>query len=529
MINNINAYSNTNYLKAYYQTNQNKKSKQPIQNNAPQTLPQNNQPIKTSIFYINDVHGKMTNMERIYAIAKHFDNTKAPNTDKLKLSSGDVILGANYTSNQVANKFLNWIGVSANALGNHELDVVPKNLAALMDKADYKLLAINATVDPASPMAGKIGKSIIEERNGQKYGIIGIAPSDMAERVKLNDSVKEIKIDDFPTTMKKVQDEVDRLKGEGINKIIVLSHSGLKHDKKLACETSGIDVILGAHTHELVTGIQEGKNLFYSKTGEPVIITQAGKDGENVGILNLEFTPEGVVSKAQNNVISTRSYNRTLSSRAAVEDVLGKPEILGTVSAAVAPPKERLIENNPHGNLIADAMRNELGTDIAILNAGNIRGHFDTGKIDSRLINDITPFEDNMLVGKLSEKDIVDAIKVGGQSFVRTGHKPGILLVSGLKYTMTDKGELKTLTYLDKTGKEIAIDVNNPGTERKYTVAMDDFFATGGDNYLPTNENPDFIIKKFNIDKNKLACDYIRKMQAPIEIKNDDRVKIIQG
>lgn len=529
MINNINAYSNTNLLKAYYQRN-NKKPQQPVspvQNNAPQAAASNNKPVKTSIFYINDVHGKMTNMERIYSIAKQFDNTKALNTDKLKLSSGDIILGANYTSNLVANKFLNWIGVSANALGNHELDVIPKNLAALMDKANYKLLAINASVDPSSPMAGRIGKSIIEEQNGQKYGIIGIAPSDMAERVKLNDSVKEIKIDNFPTTMKKVQDEVDRLKAEGINKIIVLSHSGLKNDKKLAQGTSGIDVILGAHTHDLVKGIEEGKNLFYSKTGEPVIITQAGKDGENVGILNLEFTQDGVINKAQNNVLTTRSFNRTLSSRAAVEDVLGKPEILGTVASAVAPPKERLIENNPHGNLIADAMKSELGTDIAILNAGNIRGHFDKGKIDSRLINDITPFEDKMYIGKLSDKEIVDAIKVGGQSFVRTGHKPGILLVSGLKYTMTDKGELKALSYTDKSGNDIPIDINNPGTERKYTVAMDDFFATGGDNYLPTNENPDFIIKKFDIDKNKLACDYIRKMQTPIEIKNDDRIKII--
>lgn len=535
MINNINTYSNINLIKAYQQRQQqNKKPQQPVQQqtkpitttNEPQKQP-DLKPTKTSIFYVNDVHGKMTNMERIYAIAKEFDNSKEKNTDKLKLASGDIILGANYTSNQVANRFLNWIGVSANALGNHELDVVPKNLASLMDNAKYKLLAINASVDASSPMAGKIGKSIIEERNGQKYGIIGIAPSDMAERVKLNDSVKDIKIDDFPTTIKKVQEEVDRLKGEGINKIIVLSHSGFKHDKKMAQETSGIDVILGAHTHDLITGIKEGENLFYSKTGEPVVITQAGKDGENVGILNLEFTPAGVISKVQNNVIKTRSYSRNLSSRSAVESIIGKPEVLGKVTSTVAPPKERLIENNPHGNIIADAMRSELGTDIAILNAGNIRGHFDLGPVDSRLINDITPFEDKMLIGKLSEKEIVDAIKVGGQSFVRTGHKPGILLVSGLKYTMTDKGELKALSYIDKAGKEIAIDINNPGTERKYTVAMDDFFATGGDNYLPTNENPDFIIKKFNLDKNKLACDYIKKMQGTFEVKNDDRVKII--
>ena len=56
---------------------------------------------------------------------------------------------------------------------------------------------------------------------------------------------------------------------------------------------------------------------------------------------------------------------------------------------------------------------------------------------------------------------------------------------------------------------------------------MDDFFAMGGDNYLPTNENPDFIVEKFDFDKNKLACDYIRKLPKPFEITNDKRVEII--
>ena len=523
MIRNINSYVNMyrNYKPAF-------KANTPPQN---QTKPQQvvanqNVPTKTSIMYINDIHGKMTNMERIYSVSKQFDNATLNGADKLKLASGDVILGANFVANRVANNFLNWVGVSANALGNHELDVVPDKLAKLMDEANYKLLAINANVDPASPMAGKIGNSIIEERNGQKYGIIGIAPSDMAERVKLNESMKDIKIDDFPTTMKKVQAEVDRLKGQGINKIIIISHSGLKNDKILAQNTDGIDVILGAHTHDLVKGIEKDKNLFYSKSGEPVIITQAGKDGENLGILNLEFDDKGVIKKAQNNIIRTRDYNRTLASRAAVESIIGKPEIVGTVASTVEPPKDRLIANNPDGNIVVDAMKNELGTDVAVLNAGNIRGHFGVGKIDSRLVNDVTPFEDKILIGNLSEKDIVNAIKVGGQSFNHSGHKPGILMLSGMRYTMTDKGELKALSFVDKDGVEHAIDVNNPDPNKKYSVAMDDFFAMGGDNYLPSNEHPDFIVKKFDFDKNKLTCNYIKKMAQPMHIVDDGRIKI---
>ena len=344
---NYNLYPETNLLKQNVSGENNKKSPQ-----------KSNSPVKTSIFYLNDVHGKMTNMERIKTVSDIFDKSnKGENTAKLKLASGDIILGANFISNMVANKFLNWIGVSANALGNHELDVVPSKLAELMKDADYKLLAINATVSPSSPMAGRIGKSIVEEHNGQKFGIIGIAPSDMTERVKLNDSVKDIKIDDFNTTLKKVQDEVNRLRSQGINKIIVLSHSGLKSDKRLAQGTEGIDIIIGGHSHDMLKDIKQGENLLTSKSGEPVVITQAGKDGENIGVLNVEWTDDGVITKVQNNIINTRKFNRTLPSRTAVEEVLGKPEVLGVVKYSDPEHENRLIANNPHGNLIADEMR----------------------------------------------------------------------------------------------------------------------------------------------------------------------------
>src|SRR5574344_331515 len=96
---------------------------------------------RTSIFYVNDVHGKMTNMERIYTASKDFDTfTPSEKTDKLKLASGDIILGEDFKSNCVADKFLNWSGFIANALGNHELDEIPSNLAKFLGNSKYKLL-----------------------------------------------------------------------------------------------------------------------------------------------------------------------------------------------------------------------------------------------------------------------------------------------------------------------------------------------------------------------------------------------------
>lgn len=494
----------------------------------------------TSWFYVNDVHGKMTNMERIYNMTKEFDATPASkmspefwnkNSDdvsKFKVSSGDIILGANYIHNQVANKFLDWSGFIATALGNHELDVVePGNLAKFLSDAKYKMLAANVEIREGSPLAGKIQKSMIVEKDGEKYGLIGIAPEDMLERVKMNNTLKDISVKNDDETIKIVQDEVNKLQEQGINKIIVLSHEGTKKDQRLAQETSGIDLIFGAHTHDLLEGLKEGVNLFTSKSGEPVIITQAGKDGENVGILNVDFDDKGVVKRAQNNVIKTKNYNRPLFVKDSVEDIIGKPEIIGKVKSAVAPPEQRLIENNPHGNLIADAMRNELGTDIAILNAGNIRGNFSEGTVDSRLISDITPFEDKMWIIGLTEKQIVDAINVGLKSLTKSSNKPGILLVSGLKYKANKQGELLNLEFIDKNNQVHKIDVKNPDPNKKYTVAADDFFATGGDGYLESNKNPDFVLQKFDMDKNKLACDYIKKMNQPMEISDDHRIEIV--
>lgn len=495
----------------------------------------------TSWFYVNDVHGKMTNMERIYNMTKEFDATPAAkiapafwnkntgDVSKFKVASGDIILGANYIHNQVANKFLDWSGFIASALGNHELDVVePGNLAKLLSDSKYKMLAANVEIKEGSPLVGKIQKSMVVEKDGEKYGLIGIAPEDMLERVKMNNTLKDFYVKNDDETIKIVQDEVNKLQAQGINKIIVLSHEGTKKDQRLAQETSGIDLIFGAHTHDLIEGLQEGVNLFTSKSGEPVILTQAGKDGENVGILNVDFDENGVVKKAQNNVIKTKNYNRPLFVKDSVEDIIGKPEIIGKVKAAVAPPEQRLIENNPHGNLIADAMRNELGTDIAILNAGNIRGNFSEGTVDSRLISDITPFEDKMWIIGLSEKQIVDAINVGLKSLTKSSNKPGILLVSGLKYKANKQGELLDLEFIDKNNQVHKIDVKNPDPNKKYTVAADDFFATGGDGYLESNKNPDFVLQKFDMDKNKLACDYIKKMDQPMEIKDDHRIEIME-
>ncbi len=495
--------------------------------------------INTSWFYVSDVHGKMTKIERMFGMANEFNTMKASDRTKFYkkndevakfcVASGDIILGDDYKNNQVANMLLNKGDFLASALGNHEVDNTnPHHLADLLAASSYVMLAANLDVAENSPLKPYIKKSIIKEQDGVKIGIIGIAPSDMNKRVKINDTLKDLKVYDVDKTIFAVKEEVEKLRNQGINIIVLLSHSGSNNDKIIAQETEGIDIIFGGHTHDLYEGIEEGQNLLYSKSGEPVILTQIGKDGEHTGILNVVFDENGVIKKAQNNVMNVEDYNRPVIVKKEVENVIGKAEIVGQVSYAEPAPKNRLLENNPHGNLIVDAMRHELGTQIALLQPGCVRGYFSKGEIDNRLLSDIAPFAAQTWEIELTEPQIVKAIKYGCDSVNKSSNKPGILLVSGMTYKLNKQGKLLELNYIDENNKPHKIDINNPDPNKKYTVAADDFFSTGGDGYLESNEEPEFVKKKYFKDKSLFTQDYIKKLKQPIEIRKDNRIEIME-
>lgn len=519
-----------NTVSKYGYTPQANNKKQPEvmpQTSVPKQLPENSY-VDTSIFYINDIHGRIGNMARIYSAKMLYDAVNVnKNNDKLVLSAGDISAGADEHIIKAANAYMNGMGLDATADGNHEYDANPDVLASAKGHANFKSLGMNLQIPKGNPLENIIEKSFVLEKNGHKYGIIGVAPPDLHERIRDNESRKQIGIDNFDKTIKDIQSQVDEFNKQGINKIILLSHCGLAKDQKIAQETSGIDVIVGGHTHDLLENIVENKNFFYSKTHEPVIITQGGKDGDYFGELNLRFDDKGVIVKAQNNITSSHDFKRNRVIKGVFDQILGKPEYLGEIKSAPQPPKNRLLEPNANGFYIMDAVRSEFGTDLALINIGNIRGFFEAGPVDSRQVFEVVPLKNNMVKLKLTEKEIVDALKVGAKSFVKSGNKPGLVIPSGLKYTVSKNGEIKAASYIDKQGKEIPIDVNNPNPNKIYTVATDDFFASGGDNLILNKIASNEVDEKFDFDKDKLTCDYIKKSAQPIEIKDDGRITIV--
>ncbi len=486
-----------------------------------------NDVIKARIFYINDLHGQNIRMERLVNAVNQFDATQPAGVDNMKFASGDIMLGEDEKHVKVADQFLNLSGFLATALGNHECDLPTDQFSDLIADKKYKILGLNLDPSANNPIHKYIEKSYIQEINGHKYGIIGLVPPDLHIHVKIQEHLNDLHIQkDFKKSIPEIQKEVDKLQAQGINKIIVLSHSGYRQDVQLAKQVNGIDIILGAHTHTLLEGIEEDKNLFYSPNGEPVIITQAGRDGKNFGVLNAEFNKEGIITKVQNSIGKTDSYSRNLVARNIFENTLGKPEKVGTLKYVEKYPEDALGRENPHCDFIVDALRNILDTDIALMNSANIRGQFEQGRIDTRDLAIISPFANKVVVIQATEEEIVNAIKNRAKNSMKSNsHRPGIVQVSGLKYTFNKAGEILSMTHTDKQGNETPIDINNPRKDKFYTVAGDDFCignTDGGGLSLP--HRLETALKKFDFDKDIIVAQYIKQAKEPIEIKSDGRI-----
>jgi len=490
----------------------------------------NNDTFELKIGYVNDLHGQTNNMMRILSGIK----------GDIILSGGDNDIGdeKNRHVHDATAKFLNLAGIKGTALGNHEMDTKQGDLKETASKFNGSILAVNIEQTPLKEQTLEdiknfdkadikdfIKPSVIVNVKGEKLGLIGTTPVDLTDRITHPDYHKDCEALNLDKTTELIQNEIDSLKKQGINKIILLSHLGIARDREVAQNTQGIDVIIGGHTHELLEGIVEGKNLVYSKAGEPVIITEAGKDGKNFGELNLTFDKDGVIMRAQNNLGDTSLYSKNLVNQYIFNGILGKPEEIGFIEYAPPAPKS-IMEENPHANFMCDAMKYEMDTDIAIWNNAGTRNYFKKGNIDTSDVKEIAPFADNISVADVSEKTLVDAFKIAIEmSYNSVGNKPGLLAVSGLNYTVSpSKKTLTEMNFIDKDGVKHHIDINNPREDKKYKVVTDSFIMSYGADFEILSPKEECIEYPFN--KAYLTCEYIKHLNKPVLINQTGRITI---
>ncbi len=491
---------------------------------------------KLSLFFINDMHGHFDNMSNILGASLQYDKEmkNKKGVDSIKLSAGDNYTGGDVERDKLMMNFLDYIGIEASAVGNHEFDASTSKFFDIMKTSKVKFLAANANVPAGCKFYDNVAKSAVIQKDGGTYGVVGLLPFDLETVASKKEALEGVRPYSLEESVKLAQAEIDKLRAQGINKIILLSHIGIDKDREIIPMLDGIDIVQGGHTHNLTPELKEGENILKSKSGEPVILLQAGENGKYAGILDVDFDENGIITAASLD-IEKADLEKSPVLEHIKTSALGESPKVAVLKGVDPTPENRRIVPCAWTNFLADGMRNELNTDIAFVNAANMRKVPKPGILTERDITETTPLQNTLMVSNMTEKEIVRVVKEAAKASLsyETG-EPGIMHVSGLEYKATSDGELLEMSFVDKNGNKTPIDINNPRDDKFYTVAHDTFVAEPRDSMeypgMAITAHKNQNVQKFNFDKDKTAADYIKKLanNDELEIRDDFRIQIFE-
>jgi sulfur-oxidizing protein SoxB len=167
----------------------------------------------------------------------------------------------------------------------------------------------------------------------------------------------------FGIQERRLQEIVDEARKKGARVVVLLSHNGMDVDLKLASRVSGIDAILGGHTHDGIPAPSIVKN-----PGGRTLVTNAGSNGKFLGVLDLDVK-DGRVAEYRYRLLPVFA-NLLTADR----------EMSAYIERVRAPYADKLAErlavtegllyrrgnfNGTFDQLILDAMMQEKGAEIA--------------------------------------------------------------------------------------------------------------------------------------------------------------------
>ncbi len=169
----------------------------------------------------------------------------------------------------------------------------------------------------------------------------------------------------FGIREEELQKHVDSLrKADKADAVILLSHNGMDVDLKLASRVTGIDVILGGHTHDAVPQPMAVRNA-----GGTTLVTNAGSNGKFLAVLDLALD-RGKVSDVRYHLLPV--YSELLKPDPAMAELIGRvrAQHVADWSEKIATPDRLLYRRgNFSGSmdeLICTALRTELDAEIAL-------------------------------------------------------------------------------------------------------------------------------------------------------------------
>ena len=458
---------------------------------------------KLVILHTNDMHGYMQASDSclgIGAVAQLKEDYEKQGYDVLLMDAGDYLQGsafANLTQGESVVKVMNAAGYDAVALGNHEFDYGSDVLEKRISEMDFPALAANITVDATGePFTDQ--NAVFTLSDGTKVGVFGLdTPTTGTASAPKNTA--GLSFDKGEELYAAAQTQIDELKGQGCSIIVCLGHLGEiqsndgNNAENIVANTSGLSVVIDGHDHLVENQIVKDKE------GNDVLIAETGYYLKNIGILTYEdgkFTEslaEVGTYKGSDPELEKMIAEATEEVEASMQEVVAVTDFELYGEAA---PGNRDRETNL-GDFAADAIywqvsQADTAPDAVVLNGGAIRTSIKAGEIRLLDIHNVFPFNNQLCTIQVTGAQLLEALEAATQNSPEPmGAFPQ---VSGITYTLDttvpyEKGELypgttnyapaapgSRITISEVGGKEF-------DPEAIYTIATNEFVATGGDTY----------------------------------------------
>lgn len=348
---------------------------------------------------------------------------------------------------------MNAVGYTFGTIGNHELNNPLSTLKKLLGLFRYPVLCANL----AETATGKplVRESEIRTLGQLKIGIFGLTTREAAGYPAAKEGLT---IAGEIDAARRMANALHREAGI----VILISHAGEQVDEQIAAAAPGIDVIVGGHSH---TRLPVGELMWHSDELKPkevngTIIAQAHQRGGELGRLDLLFDKDerGAwhVDRYRARLIPVTPDIPEDEAVAAIVARYWKPiaarygEIIGQAAGDFSDRGDDLAEYN----LVADAVREVLGTQIELENMGGIRAPLIKGNITRADLVDLDPFNNTVVTFQITGRQLKEIL---------AKNRPA---VSGIRYRM-ENGQLTEATV----GGQPVDD------KRVYTGATNSYFA----------------------------------------------------
>lgn len=300
------------------------------------------------LLHLADLETIYDDPERLGRLAGAIDAARDDRT--LVVGAGDTsALGAlafeSDDGRAIARPFYDRVEPVADTLGNHEFDF---GLDGAIDWArttpGIHLVANTAGVAHDDGRWTGLQPSTVVDCAGERLGLIGVAHPETAE---LSGHDLDVELTD---PVEAVRTEADRLRAEGPDWLVVLSHAG-PIDAEIAAETD-VDVVLGGHDHDAVRERIDGTLLSRTEGGQAGVYQ----------IVELGDSPS----------VTTRSVDpapRVEPIETAYRDLADEQGLTAGLGTLPEP-----LDHAETATLVADAYRTRGDADVGLVAAASVRG-----------------------------------------------------------------------------------------------------------------------------------------------------------